>query len=123
MEPRTHVRSWILVLTIAVLTVGGPGAVWAQETQPASADSGSGPSGRAFLAGVGAVVGSIFYAPFKGLILCPAVGLVASGVTYAATKGETDTAGYLFRLGCTGTYVISPAMIQEQETFRTSDAP
>jgi hypothetical protein len=76
-------RGWIriLVVTIAVLGMVGPAASWAQETTPAAANSGPGPSGSTILAGVGAVLGSIFYAPFKGLILCPAVGLVAGGVT------------------------------------------
>jgi len=122
MEPRKHARSWILAVTIASLLVVVPVLGWAQEA-PASSDSGSGPSGRTILAGVGAVIGSIFYAPFKGLIMCPAVGLVAGGVTYAATGGEKETPDYLLRLGCSGTYFVSPSMIQGQESFRAYDAP
>jgi hypothetical protein len=87
MEARKRGWGRILVVTIAVLGLVGPVASWAQETTPAAASTGSGPSGRSMLAGVGAVFGSIVYAPFKGLILCPAVGL-AAGVTYAATGGE-----------------------------------
>ena len=68
-------------------------------------------------------LGSIFYAPFKGLIQCPAVGLVAAGVTYAATGGQKETPEYLLRVGCTGTYFISPGMVQGQEAFRTYDKP
>ena len=122
MEPRKHARSWILAVTIASLLVVVPVVGWAQEA-PAASDSGSGPSGRTILAGVGAVIGSIFYAPFKGLIMCPAVGLVAGGVTYAATGGEKETPDYLLRLGCSGTYFVSPSMIQGQESFRAYDAP
>jgi hypothetical protein len=122
MEPRKHARSWILAVTIASLLVVVPVLGWAQEA-PASSDSGSGPSGRTILAGVGAVIGSIFYAPFKGLIMCPAVGLVAGGVTYVATGGEKETPDYLLRLGCSGTYFVSPSMIQGQESFRAYDAP
>lgn len=123
MEARKRRWVWILVVTIAVLGVVGPVASWAQETTPAAADSGSGPSGSTILAGVGAVFGSVFYAPFKGLILCPAVGVVASGVTYAATRGEKTTPEYLLRVGCTGTYFISPGMVQGQEAFRAYDKP
>jgi hypothetical protein len=101
----------------------GPVASRAQETTPAAANSGSGPSGSSFLAGVGAVLGSIFYVPFKGLIMCPAVGLVAGGVTYAATGGEKERPGYLLRVGCTGTYFISSEMVQGQEAFRAYDKP
>ena len=72
------------------------------------------------MAGTGAVLGSIFFVPFKALIMCP-VGAVAAGGTYAVTGGETETANYLLRLGCTGTYFISPAMIQGQEAFRRYD--
>jgi hypothetical protein len=123
MEARRRGWVWILVVTIAALGMVGPAASWAQETTPAAADSGSGPSGSTILAGVGAVFGSVFYAPFKGLILCPAVGVVASGVTYAATGGEKETPEYLLRVGCTGTYFISPGMVQGQEAFRAYDKP
>ena len=121
MEPRKRAWRSILLLMTAVLLITGP-VTWAQEA-PATSDSGSGPTGNSILAGVGAVIGSIFYAPFKGLIMCPAVGLVASGVTYAATKGEKETPEYLLRLGCTGTYFVSPSMVQGKETFRAYDAP
>jgi hypothetical protein len=121
MEPRKLAWRSILLLMTALLLISGP-VTWAQEA-PATPDSGSGPSGSSILAGVGAVIGSIFYAPFKGLIMCPAVGLVASGVTYAATRGEKETPSYLLRLGCTGTYFVSPSMVQGKETFRAYDAP
>lgn len=123
MEARKRGWSRILVVTIAVLGMVGPVASWAQETPPAATASGSGPSGSTILAGVGAVLGSIFYAPFKGLIECPAVGLVAAGVTYAATGGQKETPEYLLRVGCTGTYFISPGMVQGEEAFRTYDEP
>jgi hypothetical protein len=121
MEPRKRAWCSILALMTALLLITGP-LTWAQEA-PASSDSGSGPSGSTILAGVGAVIGSIFYAPFKGLIMCPAVGLVASGVTYAATGGEKETPNYLLRLGCTGSYFLSPSMVQGKDTFRAYDAP
>jgi hypothetical protein len=123
MEARKRGWGRILVVTIAVLSMVGPVASWAQETTPAAANAGSGPSGSTILAGVGAVLGSIFYAPFKGLILCPGVGLVAAGVTYAATGGQKETPEYLLRVGCTGTYFISPGMVQGQKAFRTFDKP
>ena len=123
MEARKRGWGRILVVTIAVLGMVGPVASWAQETTPAASNSGSGPSGSTILAGVGAVFGSILYAPFKGLILCPGVGLVAAGVTYAATGGQKETPEYLLRVGCTGTYVISPEMVQGQEAFRAYDKP
>ena len=51
------------------------------------------------------------------------MGLVAAGATYAATGGEKETPEYLLRVGCTGTYVISPEMVQGQEAFRAYDKP
>src|SRR3990172_5079484 len=63
---------------------------------------------RTVLATVGAVIGSIFYIPFKALGICPGMAL-ASGVHYAATVGkEPATDEYLVRAGCTGTYFITP---------------
>jgi hypothetical protein len=60
------------------------------------------------------------YAPFKALVLCP-VSAVAAGVTYAITLGSTDTSDFLLRLGCTGTYVVSPTMVQGEADFRQYD--
>jgi hypothetical protein len=77
-------------------------------------------TGRTVAAGVGAVAGSIIYAPFKAVIMCPA-GALAAGVTYVAVQGEGETPNYLLRLGCTGTYVISPGMVQGREAFRPYD--
>ena len=50
-------------------------------------------------------------------------GVVLAGVTYAATGGQKETPEYLLRVGCTGTYFISPGMVQGQEAFRTYDKP
>ena len=52
--------------------------------------------------------------------MCP-LGAVAAGGTYVATLGASEIPDYLLRLGCTGTYLISPAMIQGQEPFRRFD--
>jgi len=93
---------------------------WAQEGAPSESMSKTIYSGSPIVAGVGAVLGSVVHAPFKGLIMCP-LSAVASGVTYAATMGGTDTSAYLLRLGCTGTYLISPAMVQGHEAFRPYD--
>ncbi|HTX54453.1 MAG TPA: hypothetical protein VMD08_13675 [Candidatus Baltobacteraceae bacterium] len=67
-----------------------------------------------------AVLGSIFWTPFKALLLCP-VGALASGVTYAATAGSKQPAEYVLELGCTGTYVVRPGMLQGRETFHAID--
>jgi hypothetical protein len=121
MEPRKKARRWILAVMLAGLLGGESVSGWPQET-PASSPPESGPSGSTILAGVGAVLGSMIYAPVKGLLVCPVMGL-AAGATYAATGGEKETPNYLLRVGCTGTYFISPAMVQGQESFRAYDAP
>ena len=110
-----------------LLLVGLVGAVlvmpvssWAQAAPPGDAAAESASTGRTVVAGVGAVAGSMFYAPFKAVVMCP-VGALAAGVTYAAARGEGETPNYLLRLGCTGTYFISPAMVQGHEAFRRYD--
>ncbi len=108
-----------LVLVIGV-AMGAAATSWAQEAPPSAEMTKTIYAGSHIVAGVGAVAGSVVYAPFKALIMCPA-SAVAAGVTYAATRGGTDTSGYLLRLGCTGTYVISPAMVQGHEAFRRYD--
>ena len=118
---RRHTRIGVLGLTIVVgVAVLAVATSWAQEAPPSEAATRTIYSGSSVVAGVGAVLGTVVYAPFKALVLCP-VGAVASGVTYAATGGETETAGYVLRLGCTGTYLVTPAMVQGHEAFRRYD--
>jgi hypothetical protein len=114
---------WRMVGCLAALgaatVLAGPATGWAQGKAPAAGEQ-PGPTGRAVTAGVGAVAGTVVYAPFKAFIMCP-MGALAAGATYAVTGGEKETANYLLRLGCTGTYLISPAMVQGQEAFRRYD--
>lgn len=119
---RRHARIGMLGLVAVVVGTAALTAVasWAQEAPPSAAATRTIYSGSSVVAGVGAVLGTAVYAPFKALVLCP-VGAVASGVTYAATRGGTDTAEYVLRLGCTGTYLISPTMVQGHEAFRPYD--
>ena len=113
---RWGVAGWLAALGATAVVLAGPGASWAQGAAPPD----GGPSeatGRMAVAGIGAVAGTVVYAPFKAFVMCP-VGALAAGMTYAVTGGEKDTADYLLRLGCTGTYLISPSMVQGQEAFR-----
>lgn len=113
---RWGVVGWLALFAATAVVLAGPGASWAQGAAP-SDGAQPGPTGRTVAAGIGAVAGTVVYAPFKALLMCP-VGALAAGTTYAVTGGEKDTADYLLRLGCTGTYFISPAMVQGQEAFR-----
>jgi len=113
---RWGVVGWLAALGMAAAVLVGPGASWAQGAAPA--DGGQpGPTGRTVAAGIGAVIGTVVFVPFKAFVMCP-VGALAAGATYAVTGGEKGTADYLLRLGCTGTYLISPGMVQGQEAFR-----
>jgi hypothetical protein len=114
-------RNTILMsLCLIGLVATVPRTSGAQAASPGDAAAQSSSSGRTVLANVGAVAGSIVYAPFKALVLCP-VSAIASGAVYAVTRGTTDTPDYVLRLGCTGTYFISPAMVQGEEAFRRYD--
>jgi hypothetical protein len=116
---RWGVVGWLAALGATAVVLAGPGTSWAQAQAPT--DGGQpGPTGRTVVAGIGAVVGTVVFATFKAVVMCP-VGAVAAGTTYAVTGGEKETADYLLRLGCTGTYFISPAMVQGQEAFRRYD--
>jgi len=109
----------LVIVGLVAAVIGTPVSSWAQATPPgAAAESES--TGRTFLTGLGAVLGSVVYAPFKAVIMCPA-GTLAAGVTCAAARGEGDTPNYLLRLGCTGTYFVTPAMVQGREAFRAYD--
>ncbi|RPI08554.1 MAG: hypothetical protein EHM71_08115 [Zetaproteobacteria bacterium] len=118
-----HMRKATLMLLCLVgFAAIAPRTSDAQGAPPADAASHPSSSGGSILAGVGAVAGSVVYAPFKALVLCP-VSAVAAGATYVVTRGSSDTPDFLLRLGCTGTYVVSPAMVQGEEEFRPYDSP
>jgi hypothetical protein len=115
----------VVILLGAILGLAPVSTGWAQQAVPppdlwppptVAEDS----PGRTVLAAVGAVFGSIVYIPFKALGICPGMAL-ASGVHYAVTVGkEPATDEYLLRAGCTGTYLITPGMVQGQEEFQGS---
>ena len=122
-------NSGLRVVMIAALALGAglilTGTGWAQQAPPpmpapsassASADDRPGAQG---LATAAAVAGSVVYAPFKAAVICPVMAL-ASGASLAVTGGDPATARYLLRVGCTGTYVISPEMVRGQEEFQGS---
>jgi hypothetical protein len=127
----THGVPLLLLLVVGIVLSGG-GTGWAQQAVPPTAPPAADPApwpvlpgedapARSILAGVGAVVGSFFYLPFKALGICPGMAL-ASGVSLAVTGGDRAAAGYLLRAGCTGTYFITPGMVQGQEEFQGGGA-
>jgi hypothetical protein len=73
------------------------------------------------MAAVAGAIGSFFYIPFKVGAMCPGMAL-ASGASLAVTGGDKATAEYLLRVGCTGTYFITPQMVRGQEEFQGAGA-
>ena len=111
------------VITIALLVlamdVTGRGASWAQQAPaPAPVPADDRPVVKG-MAAVAAAVGTFFYIPFKALGICPGM-VLASGVSLAVTGGDKAKAEHLLRVGCTGTYLITPEMVRGQEEFQGS---
>lgn len=96
----------------AVASAPPPGA-----TPPPASDS----PGLTAMAALAGAIGSFFYIPFKVGAICPGMAL-ASGASLAVTGGNKDTAEYLLRVGCTGTYFITPGVVRGQEEFQESGA-
>ncbi len=115
---RRQPGSMIALLALAILLLGID-AAWAQTAPPAESTETTGVTATEVLATGAAAVGSFFYIPFKALAICPGMAL-ASGASLAFTHGDRSTAEYLLRVGCTGTYVVTPKMIRGQEEFRGS---
>ena len=119
----------VMMAGIVALSVGGVAAesVWAQQAAPPAPASGAAPapasdsSGLDAMAAVAGAIGSLFYIPFKAAVMCPGMAL-ASGASLAVTRSNKDTAEYLLRVGCTGTYFITPGMVRGQEEFQEAGA-
>jgi ABC-type Fe3+ transport system permease subunit len=121
-----HSKDVLRIVMIALLTLAiGLAATaqgWAQQVSPQMATTSSTPAPDEdrpvanALATAAAVVGSLFYIPFKLAVICPGMAL-ASGASLAVTGGDKATAEYLLRVGCTGTYFVTPQMVRGQEEF------
>jgi len=128
-------RSLVAVLVIGGVIPGSAGLGWAQQAIPPGAGPmpvpAAGPvpastpapaddsPGLTAIAAVAGTIGSVVYIPFKLAVICPGMAL-ASGVSLAFTGGDTETAEHLVRIGCTGTYFITPGMVRGQEEFQGS---
>ena len=115
-------RAAVMSLMVLVIGASAAGSGWAQSPYPDEPPSKPGLSGTQVLATVAAAIGSFFYIPFKAVAICPGMAL-ASGASLALTRGGRDTAEYYLRVGCTGTYLITPEMIRGQEDFQGSGYP
>ena len=121
MRYRRPVRVVVAGLLAVWVGMGSAGSAGAQQVAPTASptEGAPPPASDSVLTGMGAVagvIGSFFYIPFKVGALCPGMAL-ASGASLAVTGGNKDTAAYLLRVGCTGTYFITPAMVRGQEEF------
>ena len=117
-----HVRAAVIIFLVWMIGVSAAGTAWAQPAVPEEPASRTELSGTQILADLAAGVGSFFYIPFKAAVICPGMAL-ASGASLAVTKGDRDTAEYLLRVGCTGTYFITPEMVRGQQEFKGSGSP
>ena len=119
MGGRKRVRTAVIFLVVCVIGVSAAGSGWAQSAASEAPAMRADLSGTQILATLGAAVGSFFYIPFKAVAICPGMAL-ASGASLAVTKGDRDTAEYLLRVGCKGTYFITPGMVRGREDFQGS---
>jgi len=116
------VMAGVLALMVGVATAG---TTWAQQAVATASPGGGTPtyahdsSALTAMAAVAGAIGSFFYIPFKVGAMCPGMAL-ASGASMAVTGGDKATAEYLLRVGCTGTYFITPGMVRGQEEFQES---
>jgi len=120
---------WVVMAGVLAFAVGvaAAGTAWAQQTVASAPPPGATPPpasdspGLTAMAALAGAIGSFFYIPFKVGAICPGMAL-ASGASLAVTGGNKDTAEYLLRAGCTGTYLITPGMVRGQEEFQGSGA-
>lgn len=115
-------RLWVVLVGLMAFLVGmgATGIGWAQQATPPAPQADDSP-GLTAMAAVAGTLGSFFYVPFKVGAICPGMAL-ASGASLAVTGGDTTKAERLLRIGCTGTFLITPGMVRGQEGFQGSGA-
>ncbi len=116
-------RSWwrflaVMGVVTAILTVPEPVLAQAMEARGLDEDA----SAPNVLASITAVLGSLFYAPFKAVVMCP-VSAVGAGATWVVTGGARSPATQVLHVGCEGDYFITRPMIRGQAEFREPDPP
>ena len=100
-----------VVVMLGLLALSTPG--WAES---ASEESTLGQIG----VGVGSVVGSVVYFPFKAAFCI--LGAIGSGFTLVAAGPQT--ANKVVSASCRGTWVITPAVVKGQEEVKfVGDVP
>ena len=109
-----------IILMTLCLALTSVGTSWAQ--QAAAPPRSEGLPWLQGMATVAGAVGSLFYIPFKAGFICPGAALVAAG-DMALTRGDKAKAERLLRIGCTGTYLITPEMVRGLEEFQGSGTP
>ncbi len=119
MERNRKRHASVIALLVLLVVLLGFDVTWAQTAPPSQPAATQEVSATQVLATAAAAVGSFFYIPFKAVAICPGMAL-ASGASLAFTHGDRSTAEYLLRVGCTGTYAITPGMIRGQEEFQGS---
>ena len=110
----------IVLVALALVTSAAPlPAAAAQPPLVFASETPAGP-GTYVLAGISSVVGTAIYAPFKAVLLCPET---AVGAAATLAVGAHAAAERLVRIGCTGSYLVTPEMVRGQREFYEGGGP
>jgi hypothetical protein len=67
---------------------------------------------------IGTLMTNVVYVPAK--LVYAAVGALAGAVAYAITAGQGETARSIWDTTCRGTYVVTPSMLEGDESVHFS---
>ncbi len=109
----------ILALTLALSVGLAPFPAAAQELPPAqgSTTQASEPSTTAedLGYGVGSVLSSLFYSPFK--VTYAGLGLLTGGMGFVLSAGNADVANNIISPAVRGNYVVTPSHLKGEEAL------
>jgi hypothetical protein len=104
-----------VLLGLVLVAIAAP--AWAaDQPQPVPASAVPDPAGAEVLSVVAAAAGTVVYAPFKAVLICPFMA-AASGVSRVLSYPRS-TGAYLLDVGCRGTYLVTPEMIRGRAEFQ-----
>lgn len=105
--------AFALALFLALAPLSAAAQEMPQEQAPTPASSESPTTAEDLGYGVGSVLSSLFYSPFK--VTYAGLGLLTGGLGFVLSAGNVDVANHIINPAVRGDYVVTPSHLKGEE--------